>query len=196
MSLINDALKRSQKGDRKIDMTNMRPVDGGRGGGPGLTILVVCLVVAGAITLGIWSYWNKKYKDGYRATDEKTNAPAATVPAATNSNPLARAAQTLGAVKDRNDAGTQTAETMQQPQQPIAVVRQPAPGSIKAPPPAVDDPKVQAIFFRLNDPTALIDGKTVGPGSPIRGGKVLEISRESVKVEFNGQVRNLTIKKK
>lgn len=195
MSLINDALKRSQKGDRKVDLTNMRPADANRGGGPGLTILVACLVIAGAVTLGIWSYWNKKYKDGYRATQEKTNAPAATAPA--TNNPLARAAQTLGAVKDRNDEGAKTADTMQQP---IAVVRQPQPGDIKAQTapaaPSTDEPKVQAIFFRLNDPTALIDGKTVGPGGPIKGGKVLEISRESVKVEFNGQIRNLTIKKK
>lgn len=208
MSLINDALKRAgQKREAKHDFTNMKPVmkqSGGSGGGPGLTIIVICLVICGAITLGIWSYWNKKYKDGYHADKQATNAPAATAaPAAatnapaTNNNVLARAARTLGVVKDRNDEGTAAAETMQKRPEPLAVVRPPqaqpqAAGAAKKP----EDPKLQAIFYRLNDPTALIDGKTVGPGAPIAGGRVIAITREFVQVEIGGEVKELRIKKK
>jgi hypothetical protein len=54
---------------------------------------------------------------------------------------------------------------------------------------------LQAIVFRLKNPAVRINGKTLLVGDEVDGAKVVEILRESTKVEFAGETTVLTLKK-
>lgn len=68
----------------------------------------------------------------------------------------------------------------------------PAPTPVVAatpPPPKPEFPtlKLQGIFYRRTNPSALISGKTVFVGEKVQGAKVIEIDRQSVTLEFQGE---------
>ena len=72
--------------------------------------------------------------------------------------------------------------------------RQAAPPAV-APvaPGAFPELKLQAIFYRLRNPTVLINGKTLGKGEEIEGARVSDIERLSVAVEWNGEKKTLKL---
>lgn len=79
MSLINDALKRATQTTKRDpneapDMQPTQSRSSNRSGGLGMTVILICFVVAGAATLGVWAYWNKKYKQP--GADEQARAAA------------------------------------------------------------------------------------------------------------------------
>ncbi len=53
--------------------------------------------------------------------------------------------------------------------------------------------KLTGIFFRKNNPLALISGKTVGVGDEINGIHVSKIEKDRVTVEWNGQTKELCV---
>lgn len=53
--------------------------------------------------------------------------------------------------------------------------------------------KLQGIFFRLSNPSAMIDGKQVFVGEKVQGAKVIKIERQSVTLEFDGQTKELSL---
>jgi hypothetical protein len=53
--------------------------------------------------------------------------------------------------------------------------------------------KLQAIFYRPNNPTAIISSKSVSRGDLVLGARVLRIDRESVVLWVNGQTNVLTL---
>lgn len=75
-----------------------------------------------------------------------------------------------------------------------AVTPAPVPAPVVTPPPPPEFPavKLQGIFYRLTRPSALISGKTVFVGEKVMGAKVIEIDRQSVTLEFNGQKKTLS----
>ncbi|HUS37605.1 MAG TPA: hypothetical protein VM680_19815 [Verrucomicrobiae bacterium] len=158
-----------------------RPV---RAGGPGFSIFLVCFVLAAALTFGAWIY----YKRGIAAKAGATAPPPPTVTLTTNNNPLARASKTLGGVADLNKEGVGAAENMQ--------VAAPAAGN---PTPAAvavtsSGPKLQGIFYNANNPSAIINGKSMKVGDEANGIKVVSITQKSVLVQAGGQQRELTMK--
>jgi hypothetical protein len=79
----------------------------------------------------------------------------------------------------------------------VAVVT-PAPPTPPPPIPApikVDFPplKLQGIFFRATNPSALINGKTVFAGDYIGDVKVVAIERQRVKVELEGATKTIPL---
>ena len=46
--------------------------------------------------------------------------------------------------------------------------------------------ELQAIYYRLNNPTAVINGKTVREGDLLAGGKIAIINRNSVELDVAG----------
>jgi hypothetical protein len=66
-----------------------------------------------------------------------------------------------------------------------------------ADPPQPTDPlaalKLQAVFYKPDNPTAVINSKAVGIGSRIGDATVLSISSETVVVELGGRIRELTV---
>ena len=54
--------------------------------------------------------------------------------------------------------------------------------------------KLQAIFFRLRNPTVLINDQTVGVGATVNGAKITKIERESVSLLVDGETRVLYLR--
>lgn len=210
MSLINDALKKA--GNNKINPRGgppMQPVadepKSGGGGGKGFTVFLICFILAGGAALGAWNYWNKKYKNGATGGPRTTNNAAAK-PAApnTNNNPIARAAAVFNKVLDRNTEGEQTATSIQQPATPGAT-KSPGATATKTTSPIVLKPKpkpvwipgmprVQAIIYREQDPTALIDGKTVRAGDRIGEVLILEIKKDTVMMKLKDETHEISVR--
>ncbi len=74
------------------------------------------------------------------------------------------------------------------PQPPVTKVE-----PVTPPKPAFPELKLQGIFYRLNNPTALISGKNVHIGDLVQGAKVVAIERASVTLEFKGERREMTL---
>ncbi len=74
------------------------------------------------------------------------------------------------------------------PQSPITKTEPVAP-----PKPVFPELKLQGIFYRLNNPSALISGKNVRVGDLVQGAKVIAIERTSVTLEFKGERREMTL---
>lgn len=83
--------------------------------------------------------------------------------------------------------------------EPVVVVTPtPQPPVTKAEPvtpptPVFPELKLQGIFYRLNNPTALISGKNVKVGDLVQGVKVIAIGRANVTLEFKGERREMTL---
>jgi hypothetical protein len=60
-------------------------------------------------------------------------------------------------------------------------------------PPPKPPLKLQAIFYRARNPSAVINSKTVFRGDKVADAKVLAIDRESVTLWVNGQTNVLTL---
>lgn len=53
--------------------------------------------------------------------------------------------------------------------------------------------KLQGIYYRLNNPSVLINGRTLFVGDRIEGARVVKIERQSVTLEVNGQQKVLEL---
>jgi cytoskeletal protein RodZ len=73
----------------------------------------------------------------------------------------------------------------------------PTPSTAAAPTPAAPATfpalKLQAIFYRLRNATAIINGKTVATGESIDGARVTEIERLAVTLDWNGEKHTLKL---
>ncbi|MBI3414584.1 MAG: general secretion pathway protein GspB [Verrucomicrobia bacterium] len=49
--------------------------------------------------------------------------------------------------------------------------------------------KLQGIYYRLNNPSVLINGRTLFIGDRIEGARIVKIERQNVTVEFSGQTK-------
>jgi hypothetical protein len=87
------------------------------------------------------------------------------------------------------------------PQVPPAnpgVVSNPAPITVPPPPPPLPKPefpalKLQGVFYRSTNSSALINNRTVFVGDEIRNAKVIAIGRQSVTLEFAGEKHVITL---
>jgi hypothetical protein len=53
--------------------------------------------------------------------------------------------------------------------------------------------KLQGIFYRLKNSSAMINGKTVNVGESVSGAKVISIDRYQVVIEFEGERKTLML---
>ena len=218
MSLINDALKKS--GSNKITLKGSKPPPAEPagpgdppkpgGGGKGFTVFLICLVLAGGAALGAWNYWNKKYKGGFSGDPKATNATTAKTAPNTNNNPIARAAAVFNKVLDRNKEGEVEASSMQKAQtaEPAGgdatataagtgTAAKKSPVLVKAKPKTVwipGLPRVQAIFYREVDPTALIDGRTVRPGDRVGEVTIIAVKKDTVTMRWKEEMHEVAIR--
>ncbi len=70
----------------------------------------------------------------------------------------------------------------------------PAPDQAKPEPPPMPELKLQAIVFRMKNPSALINGHHVEVGDEVSGARVTEIQRTTVIIEWQGQKTPLQMK--
>jgi hypothetical protein len=180
MSLINDALKRASQSDRNRPSSaaapaRLQPVAARRSS---VLPWVVGLMVVVVLALAGWffsQWWNASRPSSVAAIAPTPKVEPVMVlpPAPAPAPPVARL-------------------------EPGPAVIQPAPAAAPVPSAPVE-PKwpvaltLKGIFFSKSNPHALINGRTVGPGDTIGGVLVAKIESDRVRVEWNGQTKELVM---
>ena len=216
MSLINDALKRvSSQGTGAVTPP---PIPGimfndaapERASGQGKTLIAVGGVLVAILVAGTILLQTEKAvaKDDSKATPAQaavTAAPAGAVegkPSASSiaerlTKPLEAAQAVAAATQARNSEGVQAAAAIESASVPVAVptAATPAPEAVPAAVPAQKTAlQLQAIYYRLKNPTAVINGQTVREGDLLAGGRVAIINRNSVELDVAGSRKVLRFK--
>lgn len=202
MSLINDALKRgSKKPAPRPDLPPGVPVmsaaEPERRRAPWALFAAIFSVAL------IFVFFRSKSNPASSAAP--TNSVQASAPvnqpaAAAARNPVQSAAAVLNKVAERNDEGAAAPPVAASTAVARPVAATPAAVETVTPAPPALKPaeiKLQAIYFRLNNPTALLNGKTLRPGQNVEGvegAKLVAINRTSVEVEVDGVRRTLNLK--
>jgi len=194
MSLINDALKRAKQshpGNAPAANAPMQPANQ-RHAAVGLPVyfLPVLLATVCGAGLFLWNGWDTKPQ------------PA-----------LARAPLVVQAreVEESPDHASTTAADTEEPGIPIGrnfSLEDDTPRSALAGAPGIPQPsaslreepiraavaafKLQSIFYRTANPSAVINTKTVFVGDRIANGRVKAISRETVTLDCDGETKVLT----
>ncbi len=141
----------------------------------------------------------------------KVSAPAPASAPTTNNNPIARATAVLNKVFERNKEGekeagaVQTATTAPASGEPKAATTTTTAGAkttaspilLKPKPKAVwipGLPRVQAIIYRDEDPTALIDGKNMRAGDKIGDVLIVEVKKEVVVIKLGDATHEVGVR--
>jgi hypothetical protein len=197
MSLLNDALKRASRRDRARQPSVPARVLVEPAADPRGKLLALALGAGSAVTLvlAVWFFW-QLWTTRHQPVLAKVEAVPVVTPklapppvnrVESSPPPVAKASPPRVAAATPVPAHTPT----------------PAPAPAAPPVPAAParmvDPawpaelKVTGIFIRKSNPLALISGKTVGEGDEIKGIRVTKIEDDRVTVEWNGQVKELTV---
>jgi hypothetical protein len=210
MSLVNDALKRANRSLKQPTASGqptvgLRPAPGPEGPGMLRMILVPLLIVGFVGALGLfWWQWqhgqSKPTGEAARiAAVTPTPVPHTATPAVPEAPPVTAAPKPAPAV-ERTTLGT-PAQAGAIPPSSIAAAAHAKPAAApaavakSAPPPALAPNavaptfppiRIQAIYFRLSGPSAMVNGQTVFVGSEVSGAKVVKIERQSITFEMEG----------
>jgi hypothetical protein len=176
------------------------------GSGSGMKKFFVLVLLAAAGYAG-WMYWTHyrnppvAEKGGAPAKANSATAAAEKPKLTTNNNVLARAKATLSKVSQFNKEGEGAADSIQGgATKPSTAASggetvKAAAGANTTPWSAVPGmPRLQAIFYKPVDPTALVAGKIVKAGDEIGGAKVVEVKERSVRMQLGSDVHDVTIK--
>jgi hypothetical protein len=206
MSLINEALKqasRSQKiavaGAASGAAGGLRPVEEpapARKGSPSFllpALLVVVMVGAGWF---LWQWWKVRgtgqpFRPGAQlagvvnSVKSLTGVKPETAPEAVTQSAAAAASSSSAASAPAGEPAKPSGNA-------ITRLFNKTPAAPNGP---VGFPKLklQGVYYRAGDSTALINGKNVVEGDEIEGASVVKIDRQSVEVQFQGESRVLRI---
>lgn len=203
MSLINDALKRATRNQPTTmaiapePAAPMQPVEYRRRGLPWYFFPALLAIVAAAcwfIVMGVQARREssspvpKPITLHAREPEPQTPTPTPASTAGAEASPATstRVASTPPTVPNNSippEAATPATEASAKPPPPA-----PAPPTEPAKPAF----RLQGIFFRPTNPSALVNGKSVWVGSRIDGATVKTITRDSLTIEVNGQTTVLT----
>ena len=188
MSLINDALRRKDQGQKtaapqKADGAPMEAVQpAARSNASYLAPILITLIVLVLVMAGLLLWKGFQTQKQIVVTEKALVAPVQTAPVA----PIAPVPAVVPAPAPVVAATPLT--------DPAVVVPTPATNPVVPPPPIEPPPlKLQGIFYRVSNPTAMINGKTLGIGESTAGTRVLKIERQHVTVERNGKQEVLTL---
>ena len=199
MSLINDALKRATQSPASSPNAPtpephppMKPVDYHRGGLPRYFFPALLAVLAGAcwfIVKGVQATRLASVPLPIHAREPQPTPPSdaealalsgtaptsASTPAVDDSAPAAPIPNRNFSLEDAPSASAPPAAAA-----PVETTKATA-------------LKLQGVFFRTANPSAMVNGKTVFVGSRVSGATVKAITRESVTLEADGQTTVLTL---
>jgi len=199
MSLINDALKRAKENqpattpapepDKPMQPVEP-PADASRGRGlPPYFIPAVLIVLCGACWF-LLQGWESKRQAGIYPDPITINAR----------EPEPSSEPTAGTVREPTpeelkEFGVDPAALSGVSAKPAAVPTATAPTNVTDSASARPQPafKLQGIFYRANNPSAMINSRTVYVGETIDDAKVKSIDRQSVTLLQDGQTRVLTL---
>jgi MSHA biogenesis protein MshK len=197
MSLINDALKRAKEAQPSNapapePQAPMQPVDG-KGRSVGLPIYFVPALVAIICGGGffLWQGWNQT-----RRLAADSDAP--TVVNAREASPLEPADTGADASPPGIPVGRHFSLDDDAPTTASASAAARPPASAFAateelPTFAGHTFKLQGIFYRLTNPSAVINSKSVFVGDTIANARVKAIDQQSVTLEYEGETKVLTL---
>ena len=189
MSLINDALKRATHSQPSgsmppaITKEPMLPVAAHHAPGLPIYFVPVLLFIISGACFFLWKGWQsqgQKMAQSLAASPitVKAREPA---PAATAEEVIAIPANRNFSVEDDPaPAAPSVAATVAMPEEPVKS----AAGSFR----------LQGIFFRPSNPSAVINNKTVFIGDFIGRSQVKSIDRQSVTLEINGDSQVLSLR--
>lgn len=214
MSLINEALKRAKHAQKKdapplVSSTTLRPTEPARPTDINpvnlLPLLFIALMVigggivwialrSGAALSGPQTVQAKSVPRSVAPSAKTESQPMIGQPVTVPSRPVAQPSPTVGLATDSATPASAPAQptpvelpsiskaTLTTTQQVVTA---------SAPPPPPPMPKLQAIFYRPQRPTAVLDGRIVLIGKTIGEYRVVDISQESVTVVRAGQTNVL-----
>ena len=221
MSLINDALKRANQAARQKNDSSpqagpsMQPVDhpGHAPQGRSNVVAILLMIVTGLAGLFFVLWWNTR-PPGPAVASRLPERPEMVAPAPVSSSPVISADVSADSRRPRIQINTNIVVrelpatlVSSKATEPIPAAIAPA-TTIPAPTPSTGDViaaepptppasfpavKLQGIFFRLKNPEAMVNGKTVRVGESVLGAKVTRIDRREVVVEWNGQSKTLSL---
>lgn len=217
MSLINDALKRANEADhhRPADppiTVGLKPVEGGSPKGSVFASVFVLLVALGILTGAVWFIWrafNPPPPPALVAGAAKPGTPPVS-PSAVTPPPAISVTAAVPPGKPATSAPapavTAVPAAVPEPATPAVVpatpplaaatpTNPPAPAPQAPPPnPAVwPELRVQAVFYRLNNPSVRINGRTLYLNQEIDGARVVAIQRDGAELSFRGESKTLKL---
>ncbi len=222
MSLINDALKRASHAIKQREATPisgipLQPVATPPRRHPG-PLLAVIAIIAMALAVGGWFFGKGGSAKPASDSAMKPAKPAAPkITATTTQASVAPPSRPVMETKTNVAINPQPSpppplstpiQTNAPPQaSPVAVAAVTATNTIHVQPtnaplkevvetkpaPVFPNLKLQGIYFRRVNPSAMINGRNVSNGDAIEGVKVIAIERQIVIVEFEGQTKALTM---
>jgi hypothetical protein len=202
MSLINDALKRAKENqpasaptpapDRPMQPVEPPPAETRAGGLPPYFIPAVLIVLCGAcwFLLNGWESRRPAPKSPDLVTVQARQKqpasapgqPALTAPSPEEMRKTGVEDAAIAAIASAASNASTTAGASNATSSPPAVVL--------PPPPAF---KLQGIFYRANNPSAMINARTVFVGDTIDRATVKSIDRQSVTLVQDGETQVLTL---
>jgi hypothetical protein len=207
MSLINDALKRASAAAKTntpepTASIRIRPVEEDRRPNLLLILGLPLLVVAVLLSGGWYYYYGRTASQSQTAPLVAKPGPATPPPTVPAPGPAAAgSAVSAPEVTALNPppANPSLAPAMVNPpptQPPVAKsppAKLPSSDAVAASktPPTFPTLKLQGIYYRRTNPTAMINSQNVGIGEAVDGVRVLAIERMSVTVEFEGHKKVL-----
>lgn len=180
MSLINDALKRASEAAPPPPPVSGQDMEiAGESPSSKLPLVLIPVLLLFVVALAVWFFAKglEVARQVYRSSETPIHAREVT-PAA-ESDPLAPTVEAK-TVETIHSATTTPGQTPLVPPLPEKTNGFPV-------------LKLQALFYRADVPTAVINTKQVGIGSRINGATVLSITREGVQVVWQGEARELTL---
>lgn len=211
MSLINDALKRARTTPAPAPAASadaaMIPVAAPVTTVPKTNRTPVGLIAGMVLCAGVAGWFFFKWREASTASQptsqstalasvEKPKPATQLAPAAPPvskpiaQEPAAAPAQTKPAIAAAAPvaAPAVTAKPVSGPSvQPAASTSAPAPAVAASAPAPLPELKLQAIVFRMKNPSALINGRHVEVGDDVSGVRIAEIQRTTVFIEWQGQ---------
>jgi hypothetical protein len=205
MSLINDALKRAKQAQKNqppagTSGPQFRPAEPTPRKSNNLSWFLP-LAIFIAMTLVILLVWSQSHKNDSRTIAQKPGVVNQSSPTASAASPPATALQTpaipaklvapapaLKPVEPTPSAATPTAPPVTtQTSAPVAAA------PVVAPTPKPAPPRLQAIFYNPQRPSAIIDGKTVMIGDKLGEFRVRAITQDSATLTSAAQTIVLTL---
>jgi hypothetical protein len=180
MSLLNDALKKAQKAQQppprsRPDDACLQPV-----AAPARRPFAWAPLLAGAVLVVAAAACWVSMSGWQRAPSRPLDAPARPLPIAARTASAPVPAPAVPVIVPAVVA------TVKPPAAPASEVRPTAE-------PAAPVLNLQAIHFRLKNPSVCLNGKTAYIDGHIDGARILAIDRESVRVEIQGERRVLRL---
>ncbi|MEO6033891.1 MAG: hypothetical protein ABIQ35_01420 [Verrucomicrobiota bacterium] len=197
MSLINDALRRSDQAKKNPGVepaggAPMQPVHQGRASDSSSPAPMLFVIIGLIVILAGWFFFKGCNAQG-PLQNMTTQAPVSSNPIGKPvSMPLPPAREVVAGpgLPENNRTRTAITETTNASATNAALGGEPV---IAVAPPAPPALKLQGIFFRVKNPSAMINGKLLMVGESVAGARVTKIGKEEVTMERDGQPIVLTL---